>query len=150
MRLSRATGYALHALVHLARQAGKGTVSTRAIAEATGIPVVFLLKALKPCVDRQLLVSVTGPHGGYRLARPAARISVLEVIEAVDGPFASTGGYHTGRPGSAVDAAVEKLLRDAVKQVRRVFGGVSLAQLAQKRRGRSKSGKTLASHYRGP
>ena len=82
MRLSRASLYALHALCFLARNRTRDPVSTRAIAAATGISVVFLLKALKPCVDRQLLSSATGPHGGYRLARSAARISVLQVVEA--------------------------------------------------------------------
>src|SRR5262249_41696424 len=62
-----------------------GSVASHIIAQDRGIPERFLLKVLKPLVSEQILVSVKGPNGGYRLARPAKEISVLEIIEAVDG-----------------------------------------------------------------
>jgi Rrf2 family protein len=130
MRLSRATGYALHAFAYLAKQKDAAPVSTKVIAKATGIPDVFLLKALKPCVARQLLDSITGPRGGYRLARQPEEITVLEVIEAVEGPLVSSSSFRSTKAPSAVDRAIQHLLNEATACIREVFEGMTIAQLA--------------------
>ena len=57
------------------------------IAAARGIPERFLLKVLKPLVSARVLLSIKGPNGGYRLAKPADEITMLEILEAVDGPI---------------------------------------------------------------
>src|SRR4030081_2227731 len=88
MKLTRASSYALHAVVHMA--ASKITdkpVASHNIAQARGIPERFLLKVLKPLVSARVLLSINGPNGGYRLARAPADISMLEILEAVDGPI---------------------------------------------------------------
>jgi len=87
MKLSAHSSYALHALVHLARSKPGQSVPSHVIAQADGTPERFLLKILKPLVTARILHAVKGPHGGYRLARVPAKISVLEVVEAVDGPL---------------------------------------------------------------
>ena len=73
MRLSRATGYALHAFAYLAKQKDAAPVSTKVIAKATGIPDVFLLRVVrksKSGEEGQGLVRVRGqPPRGRRLAR---------------------------------------------------------------------------------
>jgi Rrf2 family protein len=87
MKLSRACGYALAALAHLARQDSEGHRTSRQIAAAGNLSEKFLLKVLKPLATVGVLKSLKGPHGGYRLARPAGEVSLLEVVEAVDGPI---------------------------------------------------------------
>src|SRR6516164_7818654 len=87
MRLTRASSYALHAVVHMASQKHNRPVASHHIAEARGIPERFLLKVLKPLVSARVLHSIKGPNGGYRLARGPNEISMLEIIEAVDGPI---------------------------------------------------------------
>jgi Rrf2 family protein len=118
----------------MAQQKLETPVSTKVISSATGIPNVFLLKALKPCVAQRLLDSITGPNGGYRLAKNSSAISLLDVIEAVDGPYGvhdtQTSAY--GDPG--VDAQLEKLLNDAAKRVRDVYASMTVAQLAAKKK----------------
>ena len=84
MRLTRASSYALHALVYMAGQKHNRPVPSHIVAQARGIPERFLLKVLKPLVSARVLASVKGPNGGYRLSRPASSVSLLEVIEAVD------------------------------------------------------------------
>ena len=74
-------------MVYMAGQKKDGPIASHIIAEKRGIPSCFLLKVLKPLVAAQVLYSVKGPNGGYRLARPASEISILEVLEAVDGPI---------------------------------------------------------------
>src|SRR5258708_958355 len=60
-------------------------VASHTIAREHGIPERFLLKVLNPLVSAGILSSLKGPHGGYRLARTASDITLLEVIEAVEG-----------------------------------------------------------------
>jgi len=85
MKLTRASSYALHAVAYMAQQKTDLPVASHNIAHARKIPERFLLKVLKPLVSARVLQSIKGPNGGYKLARPAAGISILEIIEAVDG-----------------------------------------------------------------
>jgi Rrf2 family protein len=62
-------------------------VASHNIAQARGIPERFLLKVLKPLVSARVLLSIKGPNGGYRLAKEPGNISMLEILEAVDGPI---------------------------------------------------------------
>src|SRR5215475_16180012 len=87
MKLTRASSYALHAVAYMATQKHERPVASHHIAHARGIPERFLLKVLKPLVSARVLLSIKGPNGGYRLARPANDITMLEVLEAVDGPI---------------------------------------------------------------
>jgi len=87
MKLTRASSYALHAVAFMAQQQTKRPVASHHIADARGIPERFLLKVLKPLVTARVLRSIKGPNGGYELARPADEISLLEILEAVDGPI---------------------------------------------------------------
>jgi Rrf2 family protein len=87
MKLTHACGYAIHAVVFLARQKEAQLVASRHIAEAQGLPERFLVKVLKPLVAAQVLLSLRGPNGGYRLARPPKAITLLDIVEAVDGPI---------------------------------------------------------------
>lgn len=96
MKLTRASSYALHAIVHMAQQKTQNVpVASHDIANERGIPMRFLLKVLKPLVTQRILLSVKGPHGGYRLARQPSDITMLDVIEAVDGTLR---GYAPDRP----------------------------------------------------
>jgi Rrf2 family protein len=88
MKMTRASSYALHAVAYMAAQKTQDKpIASHHIAHERGIPERFLLKVLKPLVSARVLLSIKGPNGGYRLARPAADISMLEVLEAVDGPI---------------------------------------------------------------
>src|SRR6476661_5383798 len=91
MWLSRDAAYALHAAALVAAQGGDRAIPAHAIARPLGIPGSTFLRVLKPLVSAGVLSPVKGPHGGFRLARPASDITVLEVVEAVDGPLAGCG-----------------------------------------------------------
>src|SRR4051812_26128193 len=87
MRLSQSAAYALHALAHLAGREGDAPLSSRDIARACHVPERFLQKVLKPLAAAGVLRSAMGANGGYRLAKPAGKITLLEVVELVDGPI---------------------------------------------------------------
>jgi Rrf2 family protein len=81
--------YGLMSLMHL-RNTERASWSAREIAENYDIPVELLAKILQKLVQKGLLVSHAGTHGGYSLGRPAGSISAAEVIEAIEGPLSLT------------------------------------------------------------
>lgn len=88
LRISRKIDYGLRAMIYLASISPEQVVPFREIARQMMVPEDFLAKILKTLVDRGLVRSTRGPHGGYALGKPASDISFLEVIEAVEGPIA--------------------------------------------------------------
>lgn len=78
--------YALHVMLHLARREGASTAN--AIAEAERIPRKYLEHVMSSLKSKGLVTGKRGPSGGYVLARAADRISVADVLRAVDGPLA--------------------------------------------------------------
>jgi Rrf2 family transcriptional regulator, iron-sulfur cluster assembly transcription factor len=90
MELSRKADYAIRAALTLARHGDARLMSTTAIAEAGAIPPPFARHVLSGLARAGLVASKEGAGGGYRLARPPAQVSLLDVIEAVEGPLHST------------------------------------------------------------
>jgi Rrf2 family protein len=130
MKLSHASGYALQALVFLAAQEGGGLLTSRRAAQAHGKREPFLLKVLRSLVRAGLLDSVKGPHGGYRLARPPRRITLLEVVEAVDGPLGGQFPQISGQGTNALQGRLREVWALVTGQTRKLLGQVTLAQLA--------------------
>ena len=85
MRLSDGVEWALHCGVLLGFAQPDGALPTAKLAEYHGVPAAYLAKHLQAMSRAGLLESAQGPRGGYRLARPAAEITVLDVVEAIDG-----------------------------------------------------------------
>ena len=86
LQISRRTEYGLRAMVYLASKPLAAVVPFREIAVRMDVPQDFLAKILKKLVKERLAVSSRGARGGYSLGRPATEISMLDVIEAVEGP----------------------------------------------------------------
>ncbi len=85
---TKKTDYALLALSFLSMDGQGRLVGPREIARRYEIPAELLAKIMQTLARHQLVTSAPGPTGGYKLAREAARISVADVVEAVDGPLA--------------------------------------------------------------
>jgi Rrf2 family protein len=79
--ISRSTEYAIRALVCLAAQPPGKAVSAHEISAATDVPLPFLWKVLRHLTRTKLVRSFKGVAGGYELARPATKVSVLEVLK---------------------------------------------------------------------
>ena len=90
LRLSKKADYALMAMKHLAVRPDAASASAREIAEQYDIPVELMAKVLQRLARRGLLTSHQGTRGGYRLSKPAAAISVADIIQAIDGPLTVT------------------------------------------------------------
>jgi Rrf2 family protein len=88
MRLTRGADYALRVIIHMSGSSAARRISRSAIAAVTGIPEAYLAKILQSLVRASLIRSRPGVHGGFELSRVPNQISMLEVIEAIDGPTA--------------------------------------------------------------
>lgn len=95
MKLTTRSEYALLALIHLAREEDSGYVPAQVIAEAQGIPHKFLEQLLLVLRRGRLVKSQKGQHGGFRLARSPAKITLAEVIRLLDGALAPTESVST-------------------------------------------------------
>ncbi len=133
MRMTRASSYALHALVYMAAQKHNRPIPSHIVAKARGIPERFLLKVLKPLVSARVLASVKGPNGGYRLSRPASAVSLLEVIEAVDGPIRGQSPLSEDENDNALNRKLELICKQSADQIRRQLEKIHLSELAGKK-----------------
>jgi Rrf2 family iron-sulfur cluster assembly transcriptional regulator len=88
MHLTRAGDHAIRALLVLLRQSANGRLTSYRLAEETKIPAEFLRKILSALARAKILRSVRGPTGGVRLARKPEDITLLDIVEAVEGPLA--------------------------------------------------------------
>jgi Rrf2 family protein len=88
MRVSARTDYAIRALLELAVAPEDAPVRADAIARAQAIPSKYLDNLLGDLRRARLILSQRGVQGGYRLARPAADITLADVMRAIEGPLA--------------------------------------------------------------
>ena len=88
IRLTKAGEYGLRAIRYLVENGDESRVSIGDISENKNIPEPFLRKLFKPLVKNNIIHSTRGVAGGVRLAKSPEEISVLEVVEALEGPLA--------------------------------------------------------------
>src|SRR5262245_58188260 len=87
MKLSRTVAYAVRATLQLAQSPQGTPVPCSKLASQGNMPERFLLQILRNLVTHGILRSTRGVEGGYSLTRPPEQISLLDVIEAIEGPF---------------------------------------------------------------
>ena len=128
-QLSKKADYGLIALKHLA-QHSEASISAREIASEYRIPAELLAKILQRLARKGLLLSHQGTHGGYVLARDPSKISIVDVIEALDGPI----GITPCERGSSCDQLDRCSVKDPLMAVRakmvRILGDTSIFELA--------------------
>ena len=132
---SKAMAYALLATTEIARQqqgAGSPGVQAADIASTYDLPTAYAAKIMSQLAKAQVLRSDRGPRGGFRLARPAEKITLLEIFEAVRGLL--EGGVMAGavHVPDGVQKAVTAALDKVTDQIRRRLAAVSLADLLKK------------------
>jgi Rrf2 family protein len=137
VKLSDGVEWGVHAAVLLGFLAPDAALPTGRIAEYHGVPAAYLAKHLQAMSRAGLLESVQGPRGGYRLARPPARISMLDVVEAIDGVEPAFRCTEIRRRGPAarpareypLPCAIHVVMDDADRAWRRELEKVSVADL---------------------
>jgi len=146
MLYTRSAEYAIRAFVHLAELPTGEYAMAKDIAAEAGIPAHFLAKLLQQLARDGFLKSSKGPRGGFRLSQPAEEISMLRIVEAIDG----AGRYDRCIGGSAeCDDRAACGMHDSWMLLRSriidYLGGTSVADLAkalgEKRRLLARSGR---------
>lgn len=123
------TAYGLVALLELAaHHAGGDVLQVGEIARRQGIPERYLEQLLTALRRAGILTSQRGPRGGYRLARPPARITVAEVVDCLEGEAAAERRGEPGTPEFAVVAGLEAALE---RRRSELLGGRTLEQLLE-------------------
>jgi len=138
--LSQTAEYALRAVVHLARHAGNDPIQAKDLAAATEVPETYLRKILNELVRGGVLRSTRGKRGGFELAVPAERLTLLAVV----GPFDRVTGSRRCILGRAEcsdtnPCPVHARWRSTAEQIARFVGETTVADVAvshEKRRKR--------------
>lgn len=129
MRVSRSTGYALLAVGYIAKHQGNGVVLSQDVSRQYDIPLEYLLKILQQLVRANVLRSKRGPRGGFSLAKPANKITMLEIIEAVDGPLTGELSLADQAGNDPYGVRAEKVYNKAISTAKGVFEKAKLANL---------------------
>ncbi|MFO1255061.1 MAG: SUF system Fe-S cluster assembly regulator [Sphingomonadaceae bacterium] len=132
MRLSSMADYAVVTMSAAARHCGGVRVSAAQLAEETGLPAPTVQKLVSRLTAAGLLRSARGANGGLKLARPAAAISLADIVEAVEGPIALTACLEQGRHDCGMEdcCSIRAHWPTVNQAMRGALAGVSLTQLA--------------------
>jgi FeS assembly SUF system regulator len=131
MRLSNMADYAVVVMGAAARHCGGARTCATQLAAETGIALPTVQKLVSILSKAGLLRSVRGAGGGIQLARPAAAITLADIIEAVEGPIAMTSCVDTGSHSCAMEGicSVQPHWSVVNNAVRGALAGVSLTSL---------------------
>jgi len=127
MRLTRGSDYAMRGMIYLAKQPRGQICLVSDVAEAQGVPESYLAKIFQDLSRSGLVVSHRGAKGGFALARDPDRITLRQVIEAVEGPIALSPCLDE-RVGCELSEVCEVhlVLAEAQAQLLRVLDGAAL------------------------
>ena len=129
LRVTKLTDYASVVLTVLASDPA-AVLSASELAERAGLEVPTVAKLLKPLAQAGLVEGFRGANGGYKLARDAADISLVEIVEAMEGPLGMTEcSVHAGQCGIEDSCGVRANWRRINDVVADALRGVSLAQM---------------------
>lgn len=135
MQLTRAADYAVRVMIHLASLPGGTRVQRNALADATDVPESFMSKVLQGLVRARLIASHRGIDGGFELVVPAETTSLLEVVEAIEGPiqlnFCLGQGHNCDRQNHC---AAHFVWAEAQEAMTNVLRRTNIAELAQRSR----------------
>ncbi|MEU9119526.1 Rrf2 family transcriptional regulator [Streptomyces sp. NPDC048506] len=105
MRMSEGVEWGLHCCVTLAWLDGEGPVSTARLAAAFELPAAYLNKRLQTLVRAGILSSTPGARGGFQLARPPERITLMDVVAAIEGTEDAFRCTEIRRQGAGAEAS---------------------------------------------
>jgi Rrf2 family transcriptional regulator, cysteine metabolism repressor len=146
MLFSTKAEYGVRLMVELGRRSpgdpdhGDGPVALSTVAEAETLPLSYLEHLVAKLREAGLVTSVRGAHGGYRLARPASEIEMLDVVQALEGPIAPMECFNDMREGRVLcshesdgdRACATKLLWTRVHGgITKALAGTTLADLVE-------------------
>ncbi len=132
VKLSRRTDYALRAMTYLSVRRGDGRCTIAEVSRIEKTPKEFTAKVLKELCRLGFVQSWLGSRGGYRLTRPPGEITVLEVMEALDGPLAINDCLaEPSLCGRTPGCRMHPLFRAVNEKMREILGEATIADIAE-------------------
>lgn len=129
MRLTTKGRFAVTAMVDLAMRGGKAPVTLGGISERQGISLSYLEQLFGKLRRNEIVASVRGPGGGYCLARPSSKITVADIVLAVDEPLDATGCDSKGDCHGGKACATHDLWMGLNERIYAYLAEVTLKQL---------------------
>ena len=126
MRLSPAAELAVRGSLALASKYGQGPVTLETVCSTRDLPRQYLVKILSSLGKAGLVTSVRGKHGGYLLTRDPKQISLLEIIEAIEGPMTLNYCLYDPPRCEEFDCPIRPLWADLQKTVCTKLAGMKL------------------------
>jgi Rrf2 family protein len=128
MKLSPAAELAIRGMIVLAERYGGGPVPITDICSTRDLPRQYLTKIFSNLARARLISPVRGKHGGYTLARPGDQITLLEIIEAVEGPIALNYCQHTPPKCDQSECPIRGVWGELQDTVRTKLGEIRLSE----------------------
>lgn len=128
--LSQTIEYALRAMTHLASLPPETSINSETIAEKTRVPRNYLSKVMRDLVLAELVTSQRGPNGGFALSRAPEKITILDVVNAVD-PITRITKCPLGNPAHLRLCPLHRRLDDALAMVEKEFARTTLSELLE-------------------
>ncbi len=122
-----AATYGLIAVAHLAQN--DGWIPAKVVAATYGLPTGYMFKTMHALTTANILRGKKAIGGGYALARPAKEISMLEIIEAVEGPFQDIMEMTLLTKDTPLTANIEKVCEQAISKARDRLQKAKLSKL---------------------
>ncbi|MBX3408714.1 MAG: Rrf2 family transcriptional regulator [Phycisphaeraceae bacterium] len=139
--ISQTIEYALRAMIYLSSLAPGVASNSESIAARTKVPHGYLSKVLRDLVVAELVSSQRGPNGGFSLAKPASEISMLDIVNAVDG-IQRIKRCPLGNPAHIDLCPLHRRLDNALAAIEQDFAQTTLAEVLETN---SKSGRQCQS-----
>ena len=138
----RNTDYAARLMVHLAKHYGNGPISTRAAAAEEQVPYQLACKLMQKLNNAKLVTSCMGPKGGFVLGAEPSKISLLEVVEAIQGPISINRCVLDKNVCSRSKiCAVREKLADIQENMTKELAAITLEQLKRGAKQRRNNGR---------
>ena len=131
MKLSQAAELAVRGVQVLAQRHGDKPVPLDAICQARDLPKQYMVKIFSLLARADLVMPIRGKHGGYLLSREPKEITLLEVIEAVEGPLAINRCQEVPPKCDDVDCPVRPVWKDIQHILHEKLSAVTLADAAK-------------------
>ena len=129
MKISRSVGYGMMAVGFISQNDKDGPVLASNVSKEYNIPLEYLLKILQQLVRVNILRSKRGPRGGFSLGRPIKEITILEIIEAVNGPIAGPLELALQTNNAPFSLNMEKVCKEASDKAGNILNKAKLSDM---------------------
>ena len=129
MKMKISTKNAFLITGYIAQHKGEGLIISQAISKQYNIAGEYMMKIMLRLVNANILQSKRGPHGGYSLARPASKITMLDIIEATEGPVGLISYVDEYAQKEKFCRKAEQVYKNATAKIKNTLKQVKLSDL---------------------